>query len=107
MRHLRTPAVMLDGVYCKSRYCGQRMFYPAAFIRGGGKSGWKGVAEAPAEEDMRAMTGKLPEGPRGQEIIVSFPQFSPPQAHSDDHDGTLPPSRIRHSAPTPVVRVGA
>jgi len=28
MRHLRTPAVILEGVYCKSRYCGQRMFCP-------------------------------------------------------------------------------
>jgi hypothetical protein len=28
MRHLRTPAVILEGVYCKSRYCGQRVFCP-------------------------------------------------------------------------------
>lgn len=28
MRHLRTPAVILEGVYCKALYCGQRMFCP-------------------------------------------------------------------------------
>jgi hypothetical protein len=28
MRHLRTPAVILEGAYCKARYCGQRIFCP-------------------------------------------------------------------------------
>jgi len=28
MRHLRTPAIILEGVYCGARYSGQRMFCP-------------------------------------------------------------------------------
>jgi len=51
MRHLRTPAVMLEGVTCKSRYCGQRMFCPRSI-----HSWWREIwleklSEAPAERD--------------------------------------------------------
>jgi len=51
MRHLRTPAVMLEGVTCKSRYCGQRMFCPRSI-----HSWWREIwleklSEAPAERE--------------------------------------------------------
>jgi hypothetical protein len=51
MRHLRTPAVALEGVYCKARYCGQRMFCPRS-IQPWWREIWlERVTEAPAEPD--------------------------------------------------------
>jgi hypothetical protein len=53
MRHLRTPAVTLEGVYCKSRYCGQRMFCPRSIY-----SWWREIwLERVAEAPRRARRG--------------------------------------------------
>ena len=41
MSTLKTPAVVLEGVLCQSRYSSRRMFCPRAYILGGGKSGSK------------------------------------------------------------------
>ena len=48
MRHLRTPAVTLEGVYCKSRYCGQRMFCPRSIYSWWREIWLERVANAPA-----------------------------------------------------------
>jgi hypothetical protein len=51
MRHLRTPAVILEGVYCKSRYCGQRLFCPRSIYSWWREIWLERVAEAPAAPD--------------------------------------------------------
>jgi hypothetical protein len=52
MRHLRTPAVILEGVYCKAHYCGQRMFCPRS-IHSWWREIWlEKIAEAPAEPSV-------------------------------------------------------
>jgi hypothetical protein len=54
MRHLRTPAVMLEGAYCKSRYCGQRLFCPRS-IHSWWREIWlERISEAPAEQKASA-----------------------------------------------------
>jgi len=62
MRHLRTPAVILEGVYCKSRYCGQRMFCPRSIY-----SWWREIwLERVAEEvacDERRVAEAIGEKP--------------------------------------------
>ena len=58
MRHLRTPAVMLEGVYCKSRYCGQRMFCPRSIYSWWREIWLEQVSEAPTGN------GKWPEADR-------------------------------------------
>ena len=52
MRHLRTPAVMLEGVYCKAHYCGQRMFCPRSIQIWWREIWLERVAEAPAEPNV-------------------------------------------------------
>ena len=51
MRHLRTPAVMLEGVFCKSRYCGQRMFCPRSIHTWWREIWLEKLSEAPAERE--------------------------------------------------------
>ena len=51
MRRLRTPAVMLEGVYCKSRYCGQRMFCPRSIHFWWREIWLEKLSEAPAERE--------------------------------------------------------
>jgi hypothetical protein len=59
MRHLRTPAVMLDGVTCKSRYCGQRMFCPRS-IHSWWREIWlEKISEAQPEQEAECEERKV------------------------------------------------
>ena len=59
MHHLHTPAVMLEGVYCKSRYCGQRMFCPRS-IHSWWREIWlEKIPEAPAEHEVTCEERKV------------------------------------------------
>ena len=59
MHHLRTPAVMLEGVYCKSRYCGQRMFCPRSIYSWWREIWLEKVPEAPAEQEVTCEERKV------------------------------------------------
>ena len=52
MQHLRTPAVILVGVYCKSLYCGQRMFCPRSIYSWWREIWLERVPEAPAAQEV-------------------------------------------------------